>query len=295
MAEAGVVVNAQAAPPGGPVSTAVDARFPSFRKNCLQLLRNSMADWVFARITSVPAPKAEDKEGEDADGNTVYNHYYGFAEEIWPTVRSTTGTPRNIWFKLATHTKEGILVGPVKFGIEHYATLPTPGEIVAGKVINNVHRNGFRYEWWCRDAQPLMHLARIAQYGTNATADALCLQSRLLSNIHLDNLWAFIRLIAKEDLQPFVDMYRDESRRELHPIRKEHGPRGYILDRSPHRFVLDVAKVCDSPTIYIQFLQRVREAARHEALSGVPPDEALAALEQELMELEEANNEEPFV
>ena len=262
----------------------------------MQLLRHSMSDWVFARITSVPAPKPEDAEGTNDNGVKVYNHYYGFAEEMWPSVRGNSDTPRNIWFKLATHTKEGILVGPVKFGIDHYTTLPTPGEVVVGKVVQNVHRNGFRYEWWCRDAQPLMHLVRIARYGTNASPDALCLQSRILSNIHLDNLWAFIRLVAKEDLQSFVDQYRGEELRGVHPIRKNHGPRGYQLDRSPHRFILDVAKVCNCPAIYTQFQDRLFQARRRgETLRGLPEDAELAELEQELADLEDANHEDAFV
>ena len=273
----------------------ISAQSGGFSPACLQLLQHSMADWVFARITSVPKPKPEDEDGTNDSGATVYNHYYGFAEEIWPSVRGAPASPRNIWFKLATHTKEGILVGPVRFGIDHYTTLPTPGEIVAGKVVNNVHRNGYRYEWWCRDAQPLMHLARIAKYGTNATPDALCMQSRILNSIHTDNLWAFIRLVAKEDLDSFVDQYRPEASRAEHPIRGEHGPRGYKLDRSPHRFIMDVAKVCNCPAIYAQFLERVREAAQAGSLEGMPSDAEMARLEQEMVELEDSNHEEAFV
>ena len=278
----------------GPVSTTVQD-LPGFKKQCLQLLSSSMSSWVFARITSVPAPKPEDVEGVGPDGNKVYNHYYGFAEEVWPSVRSTSSTPRNIWFKLATHTKEGILVGPVKFGIEHFTTLPSPGEIVVGKVVNNSHRNGFRYEWWCRDAQPLMHLVRICRFGTNATMDALCMQTRILSNIHLDNLWAFIRLVAKEDLQVFVNQYRSEEHREIHPIRTDHGQRGVQLDRSPHRFIMDVSKVCNCPTIYIKFVDMLRQIQQTETLENLPSEEELMSLEQELTDLEDSTNEESYL
>ncbi len=268
-----------------------------YSSRCLRLLRESTSDWVFARITSVPAPKEEDEDGVDADQNTVYNHYYGFAEEIWPSVRSTTSTPRNIWFKMATHTKEGILVGPVQFGIPHYRTIPSPGEVVVGKVVNNVHRKGYRFEWWCRDAQPLMHLVRIFRYGTTATQDALCLQSRILSTIQLDNLWAFVRLVAQEDLQSFVRQYFAPEQQDEHPIRGEHGPRGYVLDRTPHRFVMDVSKVCNCPAIYTQFLKMVRSAGEAGQLcpERLPSPEELEQLNQELLDLDEENTETAFV
>jgi hypothetical protein len=287
-----------AAPPADHVVVPKDdtSTIGGFSSRCLSLLQQSTSDWVFARITSVPTPKPDDEEGVNVDQHTVYNHYYGFAEEIWPSVRSTPSTPRNIWFKLATHTKEGILVGPVKFGTPHYTTLPSPGEVVVGKVVHNVHRHGYRFEWWCRDAQPLMNLVRIFKYGTSATKDALCMQSRILSSIQLDNLWAFIRLVAQEDLQSFVSQYYPVEQQTEHPIRGEHGPRGYVLDRSPHRFVMDVSKVCNCPAIYTQFLQMVHSASAlgHVVADRLPSEEAVTRLGQELMDLEDSTMEESF-
>jgi hypothetical protein len=264
-----------------------------FGKVCRDMIHTSTADWVFAQITSVPTPTEEDKEGQDEDGAPVYNHYYGFAEEVWPTVKRTAATPRNIWFKLATHTKEGVQVGPVRFGIPNYKTLPVPGEIVVGKVVGNVHRNGVRFQWWSRDAQPLKHLVRISRYGTNATKDALCLQSRLMADIQRDNLWALIRLVAQEDLESFVQQYLSPEHRQLHPIRLEHGPRGYLLDRSPHRFLMDVARMSNCPQMYVKFEQMLAERDPEE-LVDLPTEEERQELRRELEDLEESAVEESY-
>ncbi len=258
-----------------------------FQKGCLDFLQTNTQEWTFARITSVPNPATADKY-QDAHGNTCYSHYYGFAEELYLTnSRPPKWTPRNIWFKLASHTKEEIQIGPMQFGTPEYNTLPIVGDIVVGKVVHNLHQTGFRFEWWCREAHTLMYLVRVCCHNQMDAPDVLCTKARLPSCPKLDNIWAFIRLVMHEDLEPFIQQYREENHRSLHPIRKDEGPRGYVLDRSPHRFVLDVAKVCCQPQVYAQFLDRVAQLQEtDDVLHGFPSSDELRQYQVELQELE---------
>lgn len=260
-----------------------------FREGCLDFLQTNTSEWTFARITSVPNPQQDD-EYRDAQGNKCYNHYYGFAEELQMqqnSPRDSPSPPRNIWFKLASHTKEGIQIGPMEFGTPAYNTLPSVGDIVVGKVVHNIHQTGFRFEWWCREAHALLYFVSVCCHNHVDPPDILCAKARLPSSPQLDNIWAFIRLVMFEDLEPFLQQYLDDSTRQLHPLRKDQGPRGYILDRSPHRFVLDVAKVCCQPQVYAQFVDLISQAQqRGDVLQGIPSHEEMLQLNSELQELE---------
>ena len=246
-----------------------------FSSTCTELISNSISPWTFARITSIPSPKPQDVERTDDTGTKHYNHFFGFAEEISPCNTKKHKTSRNIWFKLATHVQDGVMVGPIKFGDSNYTTLPSPGDIIVGHVVPNIHRTGYRYEWWCRDAQPILNLTRACS-GCTMTPQELCDNLRIMSDLNNDQVWALARLILHEDLQSFVDQYKPPHQRYPHPIRL-NGPKGYILSPlTTARFIFEVSKVCRCPMIFTHFTSLMQEQR----------DQLLEYPEEELQELQ---------
>ena len=202
----------------------------SFSNHCKELLRGHMYNWTFARITRVKRFST--------------SFFYGFAEELC----ATTVCPgkRSIWFKKGKEAP-AIMLGPLSFSCNQ-SDPPRQGDIIVGRV-------GFknRYDWWYRDGAPLYRLATILHGTWDGDLAILCKNTRYLPDLSLDNLWAFIRLIEKEDLRSFVEEYLPASQQQIHPLRGRSGKRGYVLDRSTYQFIIDVSILFGCPIIYKKF------------------------------------------
>lgn len=211
----------------------------AFSRHCKELLQAHMYTWTFARVTNVK------KKSKD--------YYYGFAEQVDSLYASEKKT---IWFKQGKEAP-AIMLGPLSFSCNQDAA-PRCGTIIVGR-IGSKHNGLERFDWWYRDGAPLFHLSAVICDTWDRDLSILCKNTRYLPDLSLDNLWAFIRLIEHEDIQSFVEQYLPDSQQQLHPLRGHSGKRGYVLDRSTYRFIIDVSIFFGCPTIYRAFERRMQQ------------------------------------
>ena len=131
------------------------------------------------------------------------------------TVKSlgiTQDDPRNalVWFKKGASPLRGFALGPVTITPPPTGHIPSIGDILMGKTVENEQGKGgvnLRYIQWYPNMNALFVLCGILRMGTSKSEAQLSHDLRLSYGECRDQVWALARLVLFGNVQVFVDLF----------------------------------------------------------------------------------------